>query len=306
MFLFGILEIQSKDVMRKDYFGRNYLQRDRGEIQFLLDKDYRESVPHFSQIHIHEAEWKALVEARRFLPALSLLRAMKYCGEKEIHSEAKKWNKQLSEWTGQINFISSKYSDLLELDRKWVDPYLCIKKEREGDFYNLGSSDYKLNIKIPYNYRYSYPKIKSYQKEEVYEWTSLVFSERIQDLDDIELNDLEFWLKVLSKEKPIPFSRWKRLYIFLFNHKAEILNERIVMDFWDRKRGLTPQNLETYQFQRNADESRFEVLDKNGKRESFICKEKIIVHGKRAVGLFLVSPLSEIETVQRDWKKIIE
>lgn len=303
--LFFSVLVQSKEVIKKDIFSRNYLQKSRGEIIFLLDHEYIEVVPHFSQLHIHQAEWKALVQAGKFLPALSLLQGLKYCVEKESPTQMQIWKVQLKEWNETINFIFNKFSDKLEEERKWIDPSICIKKIGEEEFYFFSSLDYQFQLKIPYKYRYSYPKIKQFQYEKTYKWTSFVFSSLISNLEPVR-DDLEFWLQVLSKKIPLPKSRWKKLYIFFLDHKLDELNENLVLSFWDLKRGLTSQNQQRVKFERKGEESKFQVLSEDGREENYICKEKILIRKNKAIALFFVFPEFEREEVERDWKKIIE
>jgi hypothetical protein len=303
--LFWIVPALAQELIKQDSFGRNYIQKDKGKIHFLLDANYSPSPISFSQVHVHEAEWQALWEARKFLPALQVLNSLKYCVETEPLETRKLWKLREALWTEKISRIHSKYSDVLFRERKWIDPEVCLKQEQQESFTYLRSLDFGISLKIPSSYRYTLPKKKDFVEDSYFRWTSQVFSEQMEpEFSENTEPDLDFFWKYSVGKNPIPVSRWRKLYILFLEHKLDKLTEKQVLDFWDRKRGLTPNNANLYDFKRIKGESEFSRLEQDGQTIPYKTKEKILTNGHKSVSLFFVFPVEESEKPEADWNFI--
>lgn len=208
-------------------------------------------------------------------------------------------------WGDIYNFLFAKYQDVTYENPFYIDPKLCLKRIQGEKFYFLNSENFAFQLQIPFKYQFSKLQDFAFVNEGTHQWKALVFKERFQEpnLEEYSLQDM---LDFLSRKKPIPKQIGGKLFVFFLEHKYDRFSPKLMLDFWDRKRGLTVQNLNQFQFQRiyleKESSSKFQILESNGEEIKYECKEKVFGKENRSVGIFFVYPTAQKEIYEKDFQ----
>lgn len=301
------VSLYAKELKKKDEFGRNYLQYNSDRTQFLLDEDYFLTIPSIKQLKLHDSELDTLLAHRKNLEALNLVSNLKYCLLSEKEEIQKKNYSLLKKWGNLYNQLFAKYKDVVYENEFLTDPAICIKNFEVQDSYFLKSQSFSFRLKIPKKFEFQHLHDFSFVNEGVYKWKALVFKEKfpIKNFDDYPLQDM---LEYLSRKKPLPQRRGGKIFLMFLVHKYDTFSEKLMLDFWDRKRGLTSQNKEQYKFQRKFLDkesiSEFQVLESDGEIVQYECRERLFGKGERSVGIFFVYPAANREVYSKDFQEI--
>ena len=134
--------VRPHSVNKIDLFGRNYKQKWNGEILFALDDSYREALPDASQLDVHIAEAKELIDKRKYFPAIRLLKGITLC--QRLVDKDKKTPK--FEVQNTLNRLLSENQDRKDELEILTEPYGCYAQNKKKKKKLLGRRNNSLSV----------------------------------------------------------------------------------------------------------------------------------------------------------------
>jgi hypothetical protein len=297
--------VRPHSVNKIDLFGRNYKQKWNGEILFALDDSYREALPDASQLDVHIAEAKELVDKRKYFPAIRLLKGITLC--QRLVDKDKKTPK--FEVQNTLNRLLSENQDRKDELEILTEPYGCYaqNKKKEKKLF-IESKDFSYRYEIDERFRYVFPTelYRFARKEREYNWKVSYFRIFLPEATVEQTFESEYFRydKEIFYEPParIMFSIGQTF------HKHTLADNSHYPDIWDGRRGLSSAVKRASGFLRKEIssgiyETNFNLSDETQTR-NYAGFETYRFSKSTGLGVFLTCPTEVKEECARIWKEI--
>lgn len=312
LFLFCYLSIFSQEKthiahsppkFQKDLFGRSFLLKWDGAVEFTIDDSYSETMPDSNQLEIHMAETKSLIDKRKFFPAIRLLKGITLCERIAIKPKKnpspaaqKLLNKLLSEMQDK--------TDELEI---LTEPYGCYAKNKKGERkLFIESKDFSYLYEIDERFIYVFPTelYRFARKEKEYNWKVSYFRILLPDAKKEESFETEYF----RYENEILYEPPSRIMLSIgqtyHKHSQDSSNYPFL---WDARRGLSEavkrgSNFIRREYQKTQYETTFQLSGQYQNR-SYFGLEKYRFRNNKGLGIFLTCPAEFKEECSKIWKE---
>jgi hypothetical protein len=266
---------------------------------------YREAMPDSSELDVHIAEAKELVEKRKFFPAIRLLKGIALC--QKLTQRDKKTPK--FEVQNSLNRLISENQDRKDELEILTEPYGCYAPNKRGEKkLFIESKDFSYFYEIDYRFRYVFPTelYRFARKEREYNWKVSYF--RI--LLPAATSEQTFESEYFRYEKQIFYEPPARIMLSIGQtyHKHTLTDNSHYPDIWDGRRGLSNSIKRSSQFLRKeitngVYETSFNLSDETQTR-SYFGLETYKLAKNKGLGVFLTCPFENQEDCKQIWKEI--
>jgi hypothetical protein len=290
--------------LKKDVYGRNYLQKWNGDIVWNLDDSYFSSNVHSEQLPIHLQEAIELEKSKNFKEAIRLYESIIYCSKLKKTTYISSVQEEATKRLGVLySRNSEKNFELSSL----FDPVACDFQKDEIRVTYLISKELSLELQIPSDFQFVIPTKKEYLsgKTRSIIWKTRMFYRLVSQK---EPETMESVLDTLSQKKSDFYFRYNRIYIFYATYPLDLPQESLVLQSWDRSRGLTPQLKRRIEFIRETKNgylfATYTLLDPDGVTTKYGEFSYIHTHENKSISIFYNFPIAELDFAKKKWEAI--
>ncbi len=242
-----------------------------------------------------------LEKSRKFKEATRLYESIIYCSKL---TNSKYTSSIQEEATKRLGILYSRHSEKISELSSLFDPVACDFQKSDIRSTYLNSKEHSLELQIPSDFQFTLPFQKEYLsgKNRSIIWKTRMFYKLVQAK---EPETMESVLDTLSQKKPDFYFRYNRIYIFYAVYPLDIPKESVVLQSWDRSRGLTPQFKKMIEFEREVKDgysfATYTLLDPDGVTTKYGEFSYVYIHENKSVSVFYNFPIAELDFAEKKW-----